>query len=115
MSALEKYKKIVGEINKAKSWRKHLSATGRNGERGVIHSINANPSICLQYSTGGKNYWECKEETGEVFLRHLNDAISKNLSKHIDEALAAMQADADKCKDEAKQEYANLFGEDLAA
>lgn len=115
MSALEKYKKITCEINKAKSWRKHLTATGRQGDRGMVSSIGANPSICLQYTTGGKNYWDCKEETGEMFVRELNEAISKNLSKHIDEAMAAMQAEADKCKDEAKKEYASLFGEEMAA
>ena len=115
MSALEKYKKIVAEINKATNWRKHLTATGQNNERGVISSIGANPSLCLQYTTGGKNYWDCKEETGEMFLRYLNEAISRSLSKHIDEAMASMQAEADKCKDEAKQEYVRLFDENLAA
>ena len=115
MSALEQYKKLLGQISQAKKWGSHLTTTGRDGKCGVIHSVSANPSLCNQYSTGGKNYWDCKEETSEAFQRKLNEVIAKHLKSHIDEAVSLMQAEADKFKSDAKAEYKALFDEEIAA
>ena len=115
MSALANYKKIAEEIARARSWGKHLSASGRGGERAIISSIGADPSICIQYSTGGKNYWDCKEETGEMFRKRLNTAFSKRLGECINEAIAALQTEQNKFKAEAMAEYKTLFNEELAA
>ena len=113
MSALNDYKATLYQIGRAKKCQAHLTASGRNGDRCQNHSIGANPTLCLQYTTGGQNYWECKDETSEMFLKHLNNSIAKSLGRHIDEALLAKEAEAMKYKEAAKAEYLGLFGEEL--
>ena len=112
---LNSYLSMKQSIAQAREWEKHLTAADREGKRGRIHSIGANPNICIQYVTSGQNYWEAKQEGGEVFAKYLNDAIAEKLASLTAEAIAKMEKDLDKWREKAKQEYANLFGSNLAA
>ena len=108
---LTKYKAMKASIDRAKGWQKHLSATSRTGDRPQVTSIGAAPTVCIQYTTGGKNYWDAKEEAGEVFLKHLNELIAAELGSLTERAIGKMEADLDKLRDAAKAEYLALFGE----
>lgn len=60
---------------------------GRNRELGKYQNIYSNKiQIALQYSEGGRNYWE-EEELNKAF----NKAVSNNFRMLLNEALAKVE------------------------
>lgn len=111
MSSLEKYKTLKAEILKAKRWQKHLSATGRLNDSCCIHSIGADPEVCIQYDAGGQNYWKASNEAGKTFVTAFNRIIEHRLRELVQASIDKMESDLVGLTESAKSEYLQLFGE----
>lgn len=110
MSHLENYKKTLRDIKEA---QEYIGKIGRPQHTtaqdvGKLHAVNISTMIHYQYSDGAKNYHE-----NQYFDKFLAQAVRNNFDALAKEALSLMEQDIVNQKNLAKQEFLELFDEEL--
>jgi hypothetical protein len=110
MSYLNKYKKALLDIKEAKEHIGKIGKPQHTTERNVgkLHAVHISTIIYYQYSDGAKNYHE-----NQYFDKFLGQAVRNNFDALAKEALSLMEQDIVNHKNLAKQEFLELFDEEL--